>query len=147
MFSSEAVTLNGTATSKRLPLAAGKVLVKNQGKAGSREPAPHWFHAGGGAVALSMEEQRMLDEMERKLCAEDPRLASRFNSFGQQRQHSPFGSQRARTISGLLAFVLIAAVTVMMFLLSPYANHHQPAKPQPTTKTTGAATTADRTSG
>ena len=32
-----------------------------------------------------MEEQRMLDEMERQLAIDDPRLASRFNSFAQQR--------------------------------------------------------------
>jgi Protein of unknown function (DUF3040) len=75
-------------------------------------------------VALSMEEQRMLDEMERKLAAEDPRLASRFNAFGQQRLPGAFTSQRARTISGLLALALIAAVTIMMFALSPYGGHH-----------------------
>jgi hypothetical protein len=88
-------------------------------------------------VALSMEEQRMLDEMERKLCADDPRLASRFNAFGTQSPRRVFRSQRARTISGLLAFVLIAAVTVMMFVLSPYAGHHQPAKTPPAAKTSG----------
>ena len=81
-------------------------------------------------MALSMEEQRMLDEMERQLCADDPRLASRFNSFGQQHPLGTFGSQRARTISGFVAFLLIAAVTVMMFLLSPYSGHHQPTPAQ-----------------
>jgi DUF3040 family protein len=90
-------------------------------------------------VALSMEEQRMLDEMERKLCADDPRLASRFNAFGTQSPRRVFRSQRARTISGVLAFVLIAAVTVMMFVLSPYAGHHQPAKAPPAAKTSGTA--------
>lgn len=73
-------------------------------------------------MALSMEEQRMLDEMERELAIEDPRLASRFNAFGQQRLPSLFTSPRARTISGLLALALIAAVTVMMFVLSPYGG-------------------------
>jgi len=80
-------------------------------------------------VALSMEEQRMLDEMERKLAAEDPRLASRFNAFGQQRMPGAFTSRRARTISGLLALALIAAVTMMMFVLSPYGAHRSD-KPQ-----------------
>jgi hypothetical protein len=87
-------------------------------------------------VALSMEEQRMLDEMERQLVAEDPRLASRFNTFGQERAPGAFKSHRAKTISGLLAFVLIAAVTVMMFVLSPYGNHRQlPSHTTPTAKT------------
>ena len=75
-------------------------------------------------MALSMEEQRMLDEMERALAADDPRLASRLNAFGQQRLPGIFSSQRAKTISGLLALALIAAVTIMMFLLSPYSSHH-----------------------
>jgi hypothetical protein len=76
-------------------------------------------------VALSMEEQRMLDEMERQLAADDPRLASRFLTFGQQRLPGTFSSQRAKTISGLIALALIAAVTVMMFVFSPYSNSHQ----------------------
>ena len=80
--------------------------------------------AGGGAVALSMEEQRMLDEMERQLAIADPKLASRFNAFGQQRMHGAFASQRVKTIVGILALALIAAVTVMMFVLSPYGAHH-----------------------
>jgi hypothetical protein len=78
-----------------------------------------------------MEEQRILDEMERKLAADDPRLASRFNKFGQQRLPSGFASARARTISCLVALALIAAVTIMMFVLSPYGRHSTPPKPTP----------------
>jgi len=77
-------------------------------------------------VALSMDEQRILDEMERNLAADDPRLASRLSAFGQQRLPVALRSQRARTISGVLALLLIAAVTVMMFVLSPYVGKHQP---------------------
>ena len=77
-----------------------------------------------------MEEQRMLDEMERALAADDPRLASRLNAFGQQRLPGAFTSTRAKTISGLLALALIAAVTIMMFVLSPYGRHQAgPARP------------------
>jgi hypothetical protein len=77
-------------------------------------------------VALSMEEQRILDEMERKLASDDPRLASRFNKFGEQRLPGGFTSARARTISCLVALALIAAVTIMMFVLSPYGRHSSP---------------------
>jgi Protein of unknown function (DUF3040) len=77
-------------------------------------------------VALSMEEQRILDEMERKLAADDPHLASRFNKFGQQRLPGSLTSARARTISCLVALALIAAVTIMMFVLSPYGHHQSP---------------------
>jgi hypothetical protein len=68
-----------------------------------------------------MEEQRMLDEMERQLAIDDPKLASRLNAFGGQRMPGAFTSHRAKTISGLLALALIAAVTIMMFVLSPYS--------------------------
>ena len=74
-------------------------------------------------MALSMEEQRMLDEMERQLAIDDPKLASRLNAFGSQRLPGAFSSHRAKTISGLLALALIAAVTIMMFVLSPYGVH------------------------
>jgi hypothetical protein len=91
-------------------------------------------------VALSMEEQRMLDEMERALAANDPRFAARLNAFGQQRLPGLFSSPRAKTISGLLALALIAAVTVMMFVFSPYGRHHAPARPAPSAapRVTGA---------
>lgn len=88
-------------------------------------------------MALSMEEQRILDEIERKLAADDPRLASRFNSFGQHRLPGTFTSARARTISCLVALALIAAVTVMMFVLSPM-NRHSP--PPPHARTPAAST-------
>jgi uncharacterized membrane protein YgdD (TMEM256/DUF423 family) len=82
-----------------------------------------------------MEEQRVLDEMERNLAAEDPRLAARLGAFGQQRLRSPLRSQQARTISGVLALALIAAVTIMVFVISPFANHNRldptPAKSTP----------------
>jgi hypothetical protein len=75
-------------------------------------------------VALSMEEQRILDEMERNLAADDPRLASRLGSFGQQRLPGAIRSQQARTIGGVLALALIAAITIMVFVVSPFAAHH-----------------------
>jgi hypothetical protein len=81
-------------------------------------------------VALSMDEQRILDEMERNLAANDPRLASRLGAFGQQRRPGTIRLQHARTIGGVLALALIAAVTVMMFVISPFAHHalHSPGK-------------------
>jgi Protein of unknown function (DUF3040) len=82
-------------------------------------------------VALSMEEQRILDEMERNLAADDPRLASRLGSFGQQRMSSAIRSQQARTVGGVLALALIAAITIMVFVVSPFATHvrHDTTKP------------------
>jgi Protein of unknown function (DUF3040) len=96
-------------------------------------------------VALSMEEQRILDEMERNLAAEDPRLASRLGAFGQQRLHSPLRSQQARTISGVLALALIAAVTIMVFVISPFAHHPGDTGKPPTNTTSHVTKTGDRT--
>ena len=90
-------------------------------------------------MALSMEEQRMLDEMERQLAIDDPKLASRLNAFGGQRMPGTFSSHRARTISGLLALALIAAVTIMMFVLSPYGAHRGAANGTPSGKPSAAA--------
>ena len=97
-------------------------------------------------MALSMEEQRMLDEMERQLAIDDPKLASRLNAFGGQRMPGALTSHRARTISGLLALALIAAVTIMMFVLSPYSargnqanTHSRPAHPTTSMKAGSAA--------
>lgn len=75
-------------------------------------------------MALSMDEQRILDEMERNLAADDPKLAARLGTFGQPRLPGTFRVQHARTIGGVLALVLIAAVTVMMFVVSPFASHN-----------------------
>ncbi|MBO0832031.1 MAG: DUF3040 domain-containing protein [Actinobacteria bacterium] len=87
-------------------------------------------------MALSMEEQRILDEIERKLALDDPRLESRFNAFGQQRLPSAFTSARARTISCLVALALIAAVTIMMFVISPYSRHSNSPHPGVTASST-----------
>jgi hypothetical protein len=95
-----------------------------------------------------MEEQRMLDEMERQLAIDDPKLASRFNAFGGQRVPGAFTSHRAKTISGLVALALIAAVTIMMFVVSPYGAHrgnpHTGATPG---KAAPTATTRSQTTG
>jgi hypothetical protein len=106
-------------------------------------------------VALSQDEQRILDEMERNLAADDPRLAARLGSFGQPRLPSHIKVQHARTIGGVLALALIAAVTVMVFVISPFAHHMRndqgprgtpsaAAKSTPPSAGSSAATTAGR---
>jgi Protein of unknown function (DUF3040) len=94
-------------------------------------------------VALSMDEQRILDEMERKLADDDPRLASRFASFGQPRMPDLFGSSRTRLIASLLAVALIAAVALVVYVLSPFgAIGRQPGQlrtNQPSMQTSAAS--------
>jgi hypothetical protein len=94
-----------------------------------------------------MEEQRMLDEMERQLAIDDPKLASRLNAFSGQRMTGAFTSHRARTISGLLALALIAAVTIMMFVLSPYSARGNTSHPGSTHGKTAPAAQSQNSSG
>ncbi len=69
-------------------------------------------------MALSMEEQRILDAMERKLAGDDPRLASRLSAFGQPRMPR-IGSGRARTVVVLVSLALAALVTLMVYQMRP----------------------------
>ncbi len=94
-------------------------------------------------MALSMDEQRILDEMERNLAADDPRLAARLGSFGQPRLPTAVRAQHVRTIGGVLALALIAAVTIMVFVISPFAKHQQNG-PAPTRSTASSAPTTTR---
>jgi hypothetical protein len=62
-------------------------------------------------MALSMDEQRILDEMERKLANDDPLLASRLTSFGRPGLSAIMRSRRARIVLSFLVLVAIAAVS------------------------------------
>lgn len=98
-------------------------------------------------MALSMDEQRILAEMERSLAADDPRLAARLSAFGQQRMRGPLLSQRAKTIAGVLALTLIAAVTLVLFVLSPFARAHvSPPKSRPSASAPATAGTVQSSS-
>ena len=85
--------------------------------------------AGGGAVALSMDEQRILDEMERRLADDDPRLAARLASLGGTGLGAALRSPRVRLIASLAALALIAVIALMMYAMIPFrgatARHPQ----------------------
>ena len=69
-------------------------------------------------VALSMEEQRMLDLMERKLADTDPRLAARLRAFGQPgtaRMPPVLRSRRARFLLVVISMALAAIAAVMVY--------------------------------
>jgi Protein of unknown function (DUF3040) len=81
-------------------------------------------------MALSMEEQRILDAMERGLAGDDPRLASRLAAFGQPRLPGLAGSGRARAVFVLLSLALAALVTLMIYQMRPLpAAPGRPAHP------------------
>ena len=71
-------------------------------------------------MALSMDEQRILDEMERKLADDDPMLASRLTTFGRPGLTALMRSRRARIVLSFLALIVIAAVSVAVYALTPF---------------------------
>ncbi len=71
-------------------------------------------------MALSMDEQRILDEMERKLVDDDPLLASRLTTFGRPGFSAIMRSRRARIALSFLALVAIAAVSLAVYALTPF---------------------------
>jgi Protein of unknown function (DUF3040) len=83
-------------------------------------------------MALSMDEQRILDGMERALGDDDPRLASRLESFGEPRFGAALGSGKARAVAVLLSLALAALVTLMVYSMRPFpageGTHSRPAQ-------------------
>jgi hypothetical protein len=69
-------------------------------------------------VALPMDEQRILEEMERMLAADDPKLAARLAAFGQPGFGHVLRTRRARATISAIALVLIAAVAAVIFMMS-----------------------------
>ncbi len=85
-------------------------------------------------MALSMDEQRILDEMERKLADDDPLLASRLTSFGRPGVAALMRSRRARVVLSFLVLIAIAAVSLAIYALTPFRTSFDPkgsAKPAP----------------
>src|ERR1051326_1691138 len=86
-----------------------------------------------GAMALSMDEQRMLAEIERRLAAEDPGLASRLSSF--RRRPGPAAglrTPRGRFILLLGMLSLIAVISAVVYLIAPFRPAKAPSAPQST---------------
>jgi hypothetical protein len=106
-------------------------------------------------VALSMDEQRILDEMERRLADDDPRLASRLASHRGTGLGAALGSPRVRLIASLAALALIAAIALMVYAMLPFragaARHPQahrsaarPGVTQPVMTSPGGTSTAPK---
>jgi hypothetical protein len=79
-------------------------------------------------MALSMDEQRILDEMERKLADDDPLLASRLTSFGRPGLAALMRSRRARIVLSFLALIVIAAASLVVYALTPFRSERSPAQ-------------------
>ena len=71
-------------------------------------------------MALSMDEQRMLAEIERRLAAEDPGLAIRLSSFRRPGPAAGLRTSRGKTIGSICAFVLLAVIALTVYAMIPF---------------------------
>jgi hypothetical protein len=67
-----------------------------------------------------MDEQRILEEMERMLAADDPKLAARLVAFGQPGFSQVLRTRRARATLSVILLILIAAVAAVIYLMSEF---------------------------
>ena len=84
-------------------------------------------------MALSMDEQRMLAEIERRLAAEDPGLAARMSTFRRPGPVNVFRSARARVIGSLLTVAVVAMVSLMVYAILPFRSGSRTSGHQPVT--------------
>jgi hypothetical protein len=87
-------------------------------------------------MALSMDEQRALAEIERRLAADDPGLATCLTAFRRPGPAHVLSSPRARIIGSLFTVLLVAMVSLMVYAMIPFRAHGAR-----TTVTPGAGTT------
>ncbi len=74
-------------------------------------------------MALSQDEQRMLAEIERRLAADDPGLASCLTTFRRPGPATVLRSPRARIIGSLFTVLLVAMVSLMVYAMVPFRTH------------------------
>ena len=74
-------------------------------------------------MALSMDEQRMLAEIERRLAAEDPGLATRLSSFRRPRPAAGLRSARGKIIVSICTVVLLAVIAVTVYAMIAFRSH------------------------
>ncbi|HEX6526714.1 MAG TPA: DUF3040 domain-containing protein [Streptosporangiaceae bacterium] len=74
-------------------------------------------------MALSMDEQRVLAEIERRLAAEDPGLAASLTNFRRPGPAAVLRSPRARIIGSLFTVLLVATISLMVYAMIPFRAH------------------------
>jgi hypothetical protein len=74
-------------------------------------------------MALSMDEQRMLAEIERRLAAEDPGLATRLSSFRRSSPAAGLRTTRGKIIGSICTVVLLAVIGLTVYAMMPFRAH------------------------
>jgi Protein of unknown function (DUF3040) len=88
-------------------------------------------------MALSMDEQRVLAEIERRLAADDPGLATCLTSFRRPSPATVLRSPRARIIGSLFTVLLVAMVSLMVYAMIPFRTHSTRTPTAPSGNTQG----------
>jgi cytochrome c-type biogenesis protein CcmH/NrfG len=70
-------------------------------------------------MALSMDEQRILAEIEQHLARAEPALAARLAAFGHPVEVSTLRSAKARILASFALLVIVAVVSVVVYALIP----------------------------
>jgi hypothetical protein len=96
-------------------------------------------------MALSQDEQRMLAEIERRLAADDPGLASCLTTFRRPSPATVLRSPRARIIGSVFTVLLVAMISLMVYAMIPFRAQHMPRNNAPATP--GAATSTSIATG
>ena len=91
-------------------------------------------------MALSMDEQRALAEIERRLAADDPGLATCLTAFRRPGPAHVLRSPRARIIGSLFTVLLVAMVSLMVYAMIPFRAHGTRTTVTPNTGTQGKVT-------
>src|SRR5215813_6865181 len=93
-------------------------------------------------MALSADEQRALEEIERRLATDDPGLATCMTAFRRPGPSHILRSPRARIIGSLFTILLVAMISLMVYAMIPFRAH------SPSSQTTaGTSATPARTDG
>ncbi len=71
-------------------------------------------------MALSMDEQRMLAEIERRLTADDPSLASRLSSFRRPGRAAALRTTRGKIVGSICTVVLLAVIGLTVYAMIPF---------------------------
>jgi Protein of unknown function (DUF3040) len=89
-------------------------------------------------MALSMDEQRMLAEIERRLAAQDPGLATRLSTFRRPGPAVGLRTTRGKIIGSITAIVLLAVIGITVYAMTPFRAYGQKTKPSSTTSSVTA---------
>src|SRR5271167_4238963 len=98
-------------------------------------------------MALSMDEQRALAEIERRLAADDPGLATCLTAFRRPGPANVLRSPRVRIVGSLFTVLLVAMVSLMVYAMIPFRTHGAPKTVTSSAATQGSNVTISSATG